>query len=217
MDLKLAIVLILSTIVLAMRTKPQALSDFLFGQTRSRVLALLYGTTDRSFFVRQIARETNSSVGTVQRELEALSEIGLIERSIIGRQVFYQANRSHPVFEEIRSLLAKTAGIFHQLRSALAPLAEKISFAFVYGSIARGDESAGSDVDLMVIGDVDLDEILACLASVERTLGRAINPTVYPLEEFRSKLEDGNHFLNAVMRGKRYFLIGEDSDAGKVG
>lgn len=200
-----------------MRTKPKELSALLFGQIRSRVLALLYSTPDRSFFVRQIARDTNSSVGTVQRELEALSEVGLIERSLIGRQVFYQANRSHPVFEEMRSLLAKTAGIFHQLRSALTPLAGKISFAFVFGSIVRGDESADSDVDLMVVGNITLDEILACLTPVERILGRSINPTVYSSKEFRARLSDGNHFLNSVMRGKKHVLIGEVSESGEVG
>jgi predicted nucleotidyltransferase len=200
-----------------MRTSVQGLSGLLFGQTRSRVLTLLYGVPDRSFFVRQIARETSSSVGTVQRELEALSEVGLIKRSLIGRQVFYQANRSHPVFEEMRSLIAKTAGIFYQLRSALTPLAEKISLAFVFGSIVRGDESADSDVDLMVVGNVPLDEILACLAPVERALGRSINPTVYSSKEFRSKLADGNHFLSSVLRGKKHILIGEESELGKMG
>jgi predicted nucleotidyltransferase len=200
-----------------MRTSVQGLSGLLFGQTRSRVLTLLYGVPDRSFFVRQIARETSSSVGTVQRELEALSEVGLIKRSLIGRQVFDQANRSHPVFEEMRSLIAKTAGIFYQLRSALTPLAEKISLAFVFGSIVRGDESADSDVDQMVVGNVPLDEILACLAPVERALGRSINPTVYSSKEFRSKLADGNHFLSSVLRGKKHILIGEESELGKMG
>lgn len=200
-----------------MRTKVTTLSDLLFGQTRSRVLALLYGIPDRSFFIRQIARETDSSVGTVQRELEALSDVGLIVRSTVGRQVFYQANRKHPVFEELRSLVAKTAGVFHLLRFALTPVAGKISFAFVYGSIVRGDEDADSDVDVMVVGDITLDEVLGCLAPVERTLRRSINPTVYSLDEFRSRFQDGNHFLISVMRGKKALLIGEESDLGKVG
>jgi uncharacterized protein len=200
-----------------MRTTSQALASLLFGQTRSRVLALLFSAPDSSFFVRQIARQTHSSVGTVQRELEALANAGLIERSTIGRQVFYQANRNHPVFEEVRSLIAKTAGIYHQLGSTLATLEEKIAFSFVYGSIARGDETAGSDVDLMVIGDTTLDEILACLNSAERNLGRSINPTVYSLNEFKSRLQDGNHFLNSVMRGSKVLLIGDERELGKMG
>jgi predicted nucleotidyltransferase len=203
-----------------MRTSPgvpKTLRNLLFGQTRGSVLALLYGTPDQPFFVRQIARQTEiSSVGAVQRELETLAAVGLISRSTLGNQVFYQANREHPAYAELHSLIAKTLGIFQQLRSALAPLAKRISVAFVYGSIAAGEEKAGSDVDLMVIGDVTLDEVLQCLAPAERAIGRPINPTVYSLSEFKSKLHARNHFLSAVMRGKNKFLIGDADDLRKV-
>jgi predicted nucleotidyltransferase len=200
-----------------MRTETNALGDLLFGQTRGRILALLYGTPDQAFFTRQIARQVGTSVGTVQRELETLSQIGLIERSATGMQVFYQANRDHPAYAELHSLVAKTAGAFHILRSALAALAKKIAFAFVYGSMARGDENAVSDVDLMVIGDVSLDEMLMQLATAERDLGRSINPTVFSLKEFKSKLKAGNHFLKSVMRGEKVLLIGDENDLGKMG
>jgi predicted nucleotidyltransferase len=200
-----------------MRTETNALGDLLFGQTRGRILALLYGTPDQAFFTRQIARQVGTSVGTVQRELETLSQIGLIERSATGMQVFYQANRDHPAYAELHSLVAKTAGAFHILRSALAALAKKIAFAFVYGSMARGDENAVSDVDLMVIGDVSLDEMLMQLATAERDLGRSINPTVFSLKEFKSKLNAGNHFLKSVMRGEKVLLIGDENDLGKMG
>ena len=188
----------------------------LFGQTRGRILRLLFGHPDRTFYVRQIARETGVSVGTVQRELEALAQVGIVERSDSGHQVYYQANRKHPVFSELQSLIAKTVGVFQLLRSALARLAERISLAFVYGSMASRKENAGSDVDLMVVGDVTLDEILAQLAPVERTIGRAINPTLYSVHEFDSKLKSGNHFLTSVMGGEKVVLIGEDDESGKV-
>jgi predicted nucleotidyltransferase len=200
-----------------MRTEPKALGDLLFGQTRGNVLALLFGMPDQSFFVRQIARRIGTSVGPVQRELKTLSEVGLIDRSTVGKQVFYRANQDHPGFPELRSLVAKTSGIFHLLRSALMPLADRITMAFVYGSMARGEENAGSDVDLMVIGDVTLDEILTHTTPVERNLGRAINPTVYALKEFRSKLDSGNHFLNSVVRSKNVFLIGDEDELRKMG
>ena len=200
-----------------MRTEADTLGDLLFGQTRGRILALLYGMPDQAFFTRQIARQVGTSVGTVQRELETLSQIGLIERSATGMQVFYQANRDHPAYAELRSLIAKTAGTFHLLRSALAPLVKKIAFAFVYGSMARGDENGASDVDLMVIGDVSLDEMLMQLATAERDLGRSINPTVFSLKEFKSKLKAGNHFLKSVMRGEKVLLIGDENELGKMG
>ncbi len=200
-----------------MRTEPNALGDLLFRQTRGRVLGLLFGRPDEMFYMRQIAREVGVSAGAVQRELEGLAQVGLVERSDSGHQVYYQANRQHPVFAELQSLVAKTVGVFRLLRSALAPLAGRISRAFVYGSIASRKENAGSDVDLMIVGDVTLDEILAQLAPVERTIGRAINPTVYSRQEFDSKLKSGNHFLTSVMRGERVVLIGEDDESGKVG
>jgi uncharacterized protein len=200
-----------------MRTVAGSLGNLLFGQTRGRILALLYGIPDHSYFVRQISRQIGTSVGSVQRELEALTAVGLIGRSTIGRQVFYQANRNHPAYGEVKSLVAKTNGIFYLLSSALAPLAERISFAFVYGSIARGDDNTGSDVDLMIVGDVTLDEILQQLTTLERDLGRPVNPTVYSSQEFSAKLQEGNHFLNSVLRGKKVLLIGEENELDEVG
>ena len=206
-----------STIVLEMRTESTQLGDLLFGQTRGRILRLLFSHPDQTFFVRQIARETGISVGSIQRELETLSQVGLIERSKSGHQVYYQANRSHPVFSEIHSLVAKTVGVFQLLASALAPLAKRIMQAFVYGSIARGEESAQSDIDLMVVGEVTLDEILAQLAAVEPLIGRTINPTIYSSKEFKTKLQSGNHFLRSVMQSEKVFLIGAEDDSRKVG
>jgi hypothetical protein len=126
--------------------------------------ALLYGRADQSFYTRQIAREVDASVGAVQRELENLSNVGLIIRSSVGSQVFYQANRHAPIFREMQALVNKTVGIFSVLRSALHPLAQRVLVAFVYGSVAREEETAQSDVDLMVVGKATLDEILSRLS-----------------------------------------------------
>jgi len=207
----------MSTFVLIMSTEVGALGDLIFGQTRGRILALLYGHPDRTFFVRQISRHAGTSPGAVQRELETLSQLGLIGRSASGRQVYYQANRAHPVYAELHSLIAKTVGVFHLLGSALAPLAKRIRLAFVYGSMARRNENAESDVDLMIVGDVTLDEVLAQLAPVEREIGREINPTVYSTEEFRTRLEVGNHFLQSVLRGEKVILLGDLDEFGKMG
>jgi len=200
-----------------MRTISSALGDLLFGQTRSRILALLYGHPDETFFVRQIARQIETSVGTVQRELETLSGIGLVDRSASGKQVYYRASSAHPAYAELRALIAKTSGIFQMLTSALAPIAQKITVAFVYGSMARQEETAASDVDLMVVGDVTLDEILEHLAPVEQASGRAINPTLYSENEFRSKLKGNNHFLKSVLNGATVPLIGKLDEPEKMG
>jgi predicted nucleotidyltransferase len=200
-----------------MRTASDPLGDLIFGQTRGRILARIFGHPDERFYVRQISRDSGTSVGAVQRELESLFQTGLIVRSMSGRQVYYQANRNHPVFAEIRSLVAKTVGIFQILRSALTPFADRVSLAFLYGSVARRAEGAESDVDLMVVGDVTLDEILAEMAPAERMIGRTINPTVYSTKELKEKLQSGNHFLRSVMRGEKVILIGDEGEFGNMG
>ena len=200
-----------------MSTQPAGLADLLFGRTRGAILALLYGRSDGSFYTRQIAREVNASIGTVQRELENLSRVGLILRNSVGNQVFYQANRDAPVFQEMRTLLNKTIGVFSVLRSALQSLSKQIVAAFVYGSLARGEEAAQSDIDLMVIGEATLDEVLSRLSAIEKAIGRPVNPTVYSIAEFKSKLAVGNHFLNSVLKGRKVFLLGDEDELRKVG
>jgi uncharacterized protein len=193
------------------------LADLLFGRTRGAILALLFGHADQSFYTRQIAREVDASVGAVQRELENLSKVGLIVRNSVGSQVFYQANRDAPIFREMQGLVNKTVGIFSVLRSALHPLAKRVLVAFVYGSVAREEETAQSDVDLLVVGKATLEEVLSRLSTVEKSIRRPINPTVYSVAEFKSKLASGNHFLTAVLKGQKVFLLGGEDELRKVG
>ena len=193
------------------------LADLLFGRTRGAVLALLYGRPDQSFYTREIAREVDASVGAVQRELENLSKVGLIVRKSVGSQVFYQANREAPIFAELRALINKTIGIFGILRSALHPLSKQIVAAFIYGSVAREEETAQSDVDLLVVGKATLDQVLSRVSSAEKTIGRSINPTVYSVPEFKSKLAAENHFLTSVMKSQKVFLLGDADELRKVG
>jgi len=201
-----------------MRAKAHALADVLFGKARGAILALLYGHPDQSFYYRQITRQLDGvSDGALQRELDTLSRLGLIDRSTVGRQVFYRVNRNHPVFPELRALVAKTVGAIEVLRSALTSLANRISLAFIYGSMARQEERAESDIDLLIVGKVTPEDVIARLADVESSLGRAVNPTVYSVAEFKTKLGSGNHFLNSVVRGKKVFLIGDEDELGKVG
>jgi predicted nucleotidyltransferase len=193
------------------------LADLLFGRTRGAVLALLYGRADQSFYTREIAREVGASIGAVQRELENLSKVGLIQRKSVGNHVFYQANRDTPIFPEMRALINKTIGIFGILRSVLRPLSKQIVAAFVYGSVAREEETAQSDVDLMVVGKATLDEVLSRLSTAEKAIGRSINPTVYSLAEFKSKIAARNHFVSSVLKNQKVFLLGDEDELRKVG
>jgi len=190
------------------------IADALFGRTKRSVLALLFGRPGESFYLRQIARETGAGTGAVQRELAQLTEAGLVRRVPQGRQVYFSADPASPVFDELRSLLAKTAGIADVLRAALVPLAQhhRLMAAFIYGSVAEGRHSSASDVDLLIIGDVQLSDLLPALGPAQEQLGREINPTVYSPDEFRQKLNARRHFIRRVLDRPRIMLIGTNHD-----
>ena len=192
--------------------RQSGLADVLFGQNRGAVLALLFGNPDKPFYTRQIANMVGASVGAVAPQLTALTQVGVLVSSRSGNQVFYKANRKSPIFEEMKGLVAKTVGVYQQLRTALEPLTSRIAFAFVYGSMAKQQETAESDVDLMVVGDVQLDELLQHLAKVEKQIGRPVNPTIYSVTEFSAKLASGSHFVSSVVRGEKVFVIGDENE-----
>lgn len=192
------------------------LSATLFGKTRLAVLSLLYTQPDETFYWRQLVRAAGVGLGAVQREVRRLSDAGIIRRMVRGRHVYYQANSQCPVFEELRRLVVKTAGVGDILRSGMALLADRINFAFVYGSVACGEQYRGSDLDMLVVGDVTFAEIVSALGGTQEKLGREINPTVYSPAEFRSKLKTGHHFLKAALGGIRIFLIGDERELARL-
>lgn len=192
------------------------LAASLFGKTRLAVLSLLFSHTDEAFYLRQLARTAGVGLGALQRELQQLSDAGFIRRRVQGRQVYFQANPDCPIFPEIKNLVRKTSGVADVLRSALAPLADRIQVAWIYGSIARGEEIRRSDVDILVVGRVKFSEVAAVLGPVQQTLRREVNPTVYPPGEFKSKLQENHHFLNTVLKGKKLFLIGDEHELARM-
>lgn len=194
------------------------LSSLLFGKTKTRraILSLLYGHTDDSYYLRQIVRTTGFGLGPVQRELKQLTDVGVIRRSESGHQVYYQANPASPVFKELKSLITKTVGVADALRDALAPLADRVSLAFIYGSIARGEEKRQSDIDLLVVGSASFSEVVKALRSAQETLGREINPTVYPVEEFRSRIAEEHYFIRDVLSGEKIFVIGDEHELKRL-
>lgn len=193
------------------------LSAALFGQTRRAILALLFGHPDRAYYLRQLVRSASVGLGAAQREVKHLSDAGIIRRTVRGHQVFYQANPDCPIFGELKGLMVKTTGVADVLRAALAPLAAQIRVAFIYGSVAKLAQRNGSDADVMVVGEPGFGEVVSALGSAQKTLAREINPTVYSPAEFRSKLKAGHHFLTAVIRGKKVFLIGDEHELAGLG
>jgi predicted nucleotidyltransferase len=197
--------------------KGEKLSETLFGKTRRAVLSILYGHAEDSFYLRQLARMTGVGMGALQRELRQLSEAGIIRQDRVGRQIFFKANPECPIFEELRSLVIKTFGVADLLREALSPLAGRIRLAFIFGSVARGEPSRGSDIDVMVIGNVTLRDIVGRLGALQEKLSREINPVVYPVDEFRSKVSANDHFLNTVIKEAKDFLIGDSDELERLG
>lgn len=197
------------------RTSPN-LASLLFGGYRRGVLALLLLHPDTSLHLREIARTMGKPPGTLRRELNALAEARVLRRKRVGNQVHFQADPGCPVFEDLRNILKKTVGIADVLRDALAPLADKIRLAFVYGSIARGDERAGSDLDLMIVGEARFADVIAALAPAQAALRREVNPNVYPALEFRRKAVAGEPFLKRVLVEKKIFIVGSEHELGKL-
>jgi len=197
-----------------MSTTPQGnpIGSALFSKNRRAVLALLFGHPDQTFYLRQIVRACGGGVGAVQRELKQLANAGIIRRTVRDKQVYFQANETCPVFEELKSLVVKTIGVADVLRAALAPLTDRIAIAFVFGSVARAEQKRGSDVDLAVIGNVAFSEVVECLAAAQENLGREVNPVVYSPEEFRSKVAARHHFLVRMLKKTKVFLIGDEDE-----
>jgi predicted nucleotidyltransferase len=198
-----------------MRTEKES-RNTLFSRTRRAILSLLFGHTEEAFYLRQIVRASGYGLGPVQRELKLLSEAGIIRRTARGRQVYFQANSDSPIFPELKSLVAKTVGVGDSIRGALASIAKDIKLAFIYGSIARGDERPRSDIDLLIVGDLTFSDVVVSLQGAQKTLGREINPTVYSGVEFRAKLRKNHHFLASAINGPKIFLIGDENELGRL-
>ena len=194
--------------------KTQApISDLLFpNQYRRKVLGLLLMRPEQQIHLRELARVIGAAPGTLKKELDALCEAGLLRAERVGNQVRFCANTAHPVFPELQALIRKTIGLVDALRLSLAPLAGRIDAAFVFGSMASGTESAGSDIDLMVVGDAGFAEIVDATYAAQATLGREINPKVMSASEWQAKKAERNAFLQDVLNKPRIMLIG-DADA----
>lgn len=193
-----------------------SLAHHLLGGTRSAVLAALLLHPETPLHVRELARLTGASAGSLHRELRVLTELGLLLREAIGRQVNYRANIDCPIFEELAGLLRKTVGGVEVLRSALMPLAGDIDLAFVYGSVAAGKETARSDVDVMVLGNAGFAAVVQALAPTQDTLRRSVNATVMQPADFARKCRSGEGFALNVRCGPKHWLIGNDDDLAEL-
>jgi predicted nucleotidyltransferase len=193
-----------------------SLAQHLIGQTRAAVLSALLLHPEASLHVRELARLTGASPGSLHRELRALAQLGLLLRQEVGRQVHYRANIDNPVFAELAGLLRKTVGLVDVLREALASLNDKVTFAFVYGSVAAGTERTGSDVDVMVLGNAGFADLARAFAGAQAALNREVNFAAMTPREFKQRLTEGDGFARSVMRGARLWLMGDEHDFAEL-
>jgi len=195
------------------RSRRRSLADALFTRTQQRVLGVLFGRPDRSFYASELIRDAGTGSGAAQRELARLEGSGLIVARRIGHQKHYQANAASPLYAELRNIVLKTVGLAEPLRDALKPLAEDIRAAFVYGSVASATDQAASDIDLMIISDsLTYGEVFGALERVTRSVGRRVNPTVYTTAEFSKRARTENAFVTRVLEQPKLWVVGSDDD-----
>lgn len=192
------------------------LMDLLFPATRQRVLAVLVLEPEAAFHLRELARLTGSHAGTLARELDKLTAAGLLLRSEQGNQVRYQANRANPLFDDLAAMFRKTHGVVPALREVLAPFGERIAVALIFGSVARGSETTGSDIDLLVLGELGFAELVQALYPLQQSLRREINPVLYAPAEFKARARAGGVFFRELLDKPKVFLTGGMDDLAKL-
>lgn len=191
------------------------LTELLSSRVKAEIFRLLFGAAAHQLHVREIERQSGLADATVRQELRRLSRLGVVEARPDGNRTYYQANRHHPLYPDIRNLVLKTDGLTEVLRDALA--SAEIKLAFVFGSMAAGTEKAESDIDLIVIGDLSLRRLSKLLSGVALRVGREINPHVFTVEEFLQKKKTKDHFITSVLATPKLFVIGNEDELAAMG
>ena len=195
-----------------------SIADTLFTKTQQRVLGLLYGKPDSSFYTNEIMRYAGMGRGTISRELNRLSSSGLVSVTRQGNQLHYQANKDNPVYSDLLNLIRKTFAIVDVIKAALLPVNEQIELAFIYGSMAKGEDTIKSDVDLMLVSpSITYADVMRVLSDAEDTVGRPINPSIYTAEQVKNRLDDKNAFMSRVMEQPKIWVKGQDDDISNIG
>ena len=195
---------------------PKQAIELMFGAYRRRLLATLLLRPDERFHVRELERMTGMSAGSIHRELKVLAEVDLLRRSEVGNQVLYEANQASPIFEELAAIFRKTIGLVNVLGEALSSIGEQIAFAFVFGSMADGSNSYTSDIDVLVLSEIELIDLVKALMPVSSSLGREINPVLMSSDRFLSQLKQKDRFVLRVLNEPKLFVIGDEHEFDKL-
>jgi len=198
------------------RSQLSTLAELFPNPALVKVLSLFLLHPEKEFYQRDIAETTGSALLQVQRALKRIEHASLVTKAKRGNMLYYKADRMHPAFEDLKRVFLKTVALGDVLREALSPLMEKVKLAFIFGSLAQGKETAQSDIDLFLVGELSLRELTKFLGPVNSELGREFNPVVYPLEEFVEKAKGNHHFIGEVIRGPKIWLIGNEDELAKL-
>ena len=191
------------------------LVDIVSSRVKAELLRLLFGLSQSELHLRELVRQSGLSLGTVQQELRRLTRVGLVIARKDGNRVYYRANPDHPVHRDLCSLVLKTDGLAGVLQPALET--QEVSLAFIFGSVAHGETGAGSDVDLMVIGEAGLRKLASLLSGIAGRVGREINPHVMTTAEFATRKAEGDHFVTSVLRAPKLFVKGTEHELEAMG
>ena len=195
-----------------------SLGNVLFTKTQQKVLGLLYTRPDKSFYLNEIVRLSKMGKGTIKRELERMEASGLLSVERIGNQNHFSVNKDCPIYPELLGIVRKTFGVADVIYAALKPFDEQIKMAFIYGSIAKAEDTAKSDIDLLVVAeDLAYSDLIESLFDAENSLGRPINPTIYGIDEIRKKINQDNAFVTRVMDQPKIWIKGDENDIGSFG
>jgi len=192
------------------------LGDALFTTTQKKVLGLLYSQPEKSFYTKQVIRMTGMGVATIKRELDRMLSSGILQMTKIGNQHHYQANPECPIYQELLGIVKKTFGITDVISAVLLPLSNHIDWSFIFGSVASGKESSGSDIDIMVIGDASFSDVVGALYTTQEKLRREINPKIYSTHEWLQLKKNKDTFIQEVLGKPRINIIGDEHEFGKL-
>jgi predicted nucleotidyltransferase len=193
-----------------------SLADALFPKIRQNILAATYLQPEKWWFMSELAAFLNVTPSSLQRELESLTASGILRSRRDGNRLYFQAETESPIFIPLKDLITQLLGVETQIKQSFAVFADRISVAFIYGSVARGENSTQSDVDLIVIGSIGLAEISPVLRELERQFNREINANCYSVEEFQKKIALENHFVTSILSGEKIFLIRGENELGQI-
>lgn len=186
------------------------LTGLFSSKIRAEVFRFFFGLSDDYYHLREVARRIGFSVSNVRKELWNLVDMGLVELRRDGNRTYYEPNKNHPLYNDLRNIVLKTSGLSDVLREALQH--DEIQWAFVFGSVARGEAGAESDIDLLVIGALGLRKLSSLLSGVSEQIGREINPHVFSAEEFRQKMKEKDHFVSSVLDSPLMFVLGNENE-----